>query len=49
MAGLIILSALAGKEFRLKEVIVLMVALIVGSWALFINLLELPFPLWWWR
>jgi hypothetical protein len=49
MAGLIILSALAGKEFRLKEVIVLMVALIVGSWALFIHLLELPFPLWWWR
>lgn len=49
LGALIFLSALAGREFRLKEVLVLMACLIVGSWALFIYGLELPFPLWWWR
>ena len=49
LAALIFLSALAGREFKLKEVLVLMACLIVGSWALFIYGLELPFPLWWWR
>jgi hypothetical protein len=47
LAGLIVLAALAGREFKLKEVVVLTVALIVGSWALFIWGLELPFPLFW--
>ena len=43
------MSALAGKEFRLKEVLVMSAILIGGSWALFIWGLELPFPLFWWR
>lgn len=46
---MIFLSALAGQGFKLKEVSILAVVLIVGSWALFIKGLELPFPLWWWR
>lgn len=46
---LIVLSALAGREFKIKEVIAMCAVLIVGSWALFIWGLELPFPLWWWR
>lgn len=46
---MIVLSALAGREFRLKEVAILSVVLIVGCWALFIKGLELPFPLFWWR
>lgn len=46
---LIFLSSLAGKEFRLKEAFAMSAVLIVGSWALFIWGLELPFPLWWWR
>jgi hypothetical protein len=49
MIALIILSALAGTEFRFKEVIVLTIALVIGCWALFIKGLELPFPLFWWR
>jgi hypothetical protein len=49
LGALIFLSALAGREFKLKEVLVLMAVLIVGSWALFIYGLELPFPLFWWR
>lgn len=49
LAALIFLSALAGREFKLKEVLILMVGLIVGCWALFIYGLELPFPLFWWR
>lgn len=46
---MIFVSALAGKEFKLKEVAILAVILIVGCWALFIKGLELPFPLFWWR
>jgi hypothetical protein len=46
---MIFLSALAGKEFRLKEVAILAAVLTVSSWALFIKGLELPFPLFWWR
>lgn len=49
LAIMIFLSALAGREFRLKEVVILMAVLIVGCWALFIKGLELPFPLFWWR
>jgi hypothetical protein len=49
LAVMILLSAFAGREFRLKEVLILMVVLIVGCWALFIKGLELPFPLFWWR
>lgn len=49
MIALIILAALAGSEFRVKEVIILTIVLIIGCWALFIKGLELPFPLFWWR
>ncbi len=49
MVILIVLSALAGKEFRIKGVIAMVAVLVVGAWALFIYALELPFPLWWWR
>jgi membrane protein DedA with SNARE-associated domain len=48
-AMLVFLGALAGREFRIKEVIVLMIVMIIGCWALFIKGLELPFPLFWWR
>lgn len=46
---MVFLSAAAGKEFRFKEVLIMSIALIIGSWALFIKGLELPFPLFWWR
>ncbi len=48
-AALIILGAASGTEFKLKEVLIMTVVLIVGSWALFIYALELPYPLFWWR
>ena len=46
---MIFLAAAAGKEFHFKEVLMMSVFLIIGSWALFIWGLELPFPLFWWR
>jgi hypothetical protein len=46
LALLIILSALAGHEFKLKEVLVLSVALILLSALVFVKGLGLPFPLW---
>lgn len=48
-AAMIILGAASGTEFKLKEVLVMTVVLIIGSWALFIYGLELPYPLFWWR
>ena len=48
-AALIILGAAAGTEFKWKEVIIMTIVLIIGSWALFIYGLELPYPLFWWR
>ena len=48
-AALIVLGAASGTEFKWKEVIIMTVVLIVGSWALFIYGLELPYPLFWWR
>lgn len=48
-AALIILGAGAGTEFKWKEVIIMTIVLIIGSWALFIYGLELPYPLFWWR
>ncbi len=47
--ALIILGAAAGQEFRFKEVIIMTIVLIVGSWAVFIYGLGLPYPLFWWR
>jgi len=43
---LILLASLAGDEFRLKEVIVNIIVLTVGSWAIFIKGLNLVIPLW---
>ncbi len=43
---LILMASLAGDEFRLKEVIVNIVVLTVGSWAIFIKGLNLVIPLW---
>ncbi|MGM9484664.1 tripartite tricarboxylate transporter TctB family protein [Roseateles sp. NT4] len=43
---LIALSALAGDEFRWRDVLISSVVLTVGSWALFILGLKLTIPLW---
>ncbi len=43
---LITLSALAGSEFRWRDVLVSSLVLTVGSWALFILGLKLTIPLW---
>jgi hypothetical protein len=43
---LIMVASLAGDEFRLKEVIVNIVVLTIGSWAIFIKGLSLVIPLW---
>ena len=43
---LITLSALAGDEFRWRDVLLSSVVLTVGSWALFIWGLKLTIPLW---
>lgn len=49
MTALIVLSAAAGTEFKWTEVIIMTIVLIVGSWALFIWGLDLPYPLFWER
>ena len=43
---LIMISSLAGDEFKLKEVIINIVVLTIGSWAIFIKGLNLVIPLW---
>jgi hypothetical protein len=43
---LVFVSALGGHEFRVKEVTVLYVVLIVFSVLVFVKGLTLPFPLW---
>jgi drug/metabolite transporter (DMT)-like permease len=43
---LIMISSLAGDEFKLKEVIVNIVILTLGSWLVFIKGLNLVIPLW---
>jgi len=42
---LVFVSAAAGKEFKFLEVLLLAVGLTIGSWALFIWGLGLPYPL----
>jgi hypothetical protein len=39
-------AALAGDKFRFKEVAILAVVLCIGSYAAFILLLKLQFPVW---
>ena len=43
---LILISSLAGDEFKLKEVIINIIVLTIGSWAIFIKGLNLVIPLW---
>jgi hypothetical protein len=43
---LILIASLAGDEFRLKEVLINIVVLTLGSWAIFIKGLNLVIPLW---
>ena len=44
--GLTIISAKAGEEFKLKEVLILATILSVGSYLAFIVLLKLQIPVW---
>ena len=44
--GLSIVASLAGDSFKLKEVLILSVILSIGSYAAFILLLKLQFPVW---
>jgi len=46
LAVLVVVSAFAGHEFRLKEALLLSVALIVLSVLVFVKALGQPFPLW---
>jgi hypothetical protein len=46
LAILIVLSALAGREWRWKEIVAEVIVLTIGAWAIFIYGIELPFPLW---
>jgi hypothetical protein len=46
LALLIVVSAFAGHEFKLKEVLLLSAVLIVLSVLVFVKGLGLPFPLW---
>jgi hypothetical protein len=43
---LILIASLAGDEFKLKEVIVNIIILTLGSWLVFIKGLNLVIPLW---
>jgi len=44
-AAAVIIGALAGKEFKWKEVLVVALVLVVCSWLVFVKGLNLPFPL----
>jgi hypothetical protein len=46
LAGLVLLSALGGPEFRIRDVLVLWVALSILSVAVFVYGLQLPFRVW---
>ena len=49
LLALILISSFSGKDkFRLLELAILTIVLIVGSVLLFTKLLELPFRLFWW-
>jgi hypothetical protein len=43
---LILVTSLAGDEFKLKEVIINSLVLTIGSWLIFIKGLNLIIPLW---
>ena len=46
LALLVVLSAFAGHEFKLKEALLLSIVLIILSVLVFVKALTLPFPLW---
>jgi len=46
---LIVLSTLAGREFRWLEVTLFTIALIIGAVAVFIHGIGLPYQLFWWN
>jgi hypothetical protein len=46
LALLVVVSAFAGQEFKIKEVLILSAVLIVLSVLVFVKGLGLPFPLW---
>ena len=46
IVALVVLAALAGSEFKLKEALLLSGILALGSWLTFVKLLSLPFQLW---
>ena len=48
LAALILLSSLAGGEFKVREVVALIITLVAASWALFIYGLNLSVTLFWW-
>jgi putative tricarboxylic transport membrane protein len=45
LIALVFISAYAGSEFKFMEVLIMAVGLVIGSWALFIWGLGLPYPL----
>lgn len=49
IVAVVVLSALATREFKLIEVIFLAAVLAVLTTGLFIYGIELPYPLFWWR
>ena len=48
LAVLIVLSTLAGKEFKWLEVLILTIVLIIGAILVFIKGIGLPYQLFWW-
>jgi len=46
LAFLVVVSAFAGQEFKIKEVFILSVVLVILSVVVFVKGLGLPFPLW---
>lgn len=46
LALLVVVSAFAGHEFKVKEALILTAALIVFSVLVFVKALDLPLPLW---
>ena len=49
IAAVVLLSTLAGREFRLIESLILTVVLVLGTTAVFIWGLEMPYPRFWGR
>jgi hypothetical protein len=48
LVALIVTCVFAGREFRLRELVLLTVTLVIASLAIFIYGIDLPFPLFWW-